>query len=146
MFIALSFLLQLVADIFLFVGAAFQHVAGVVDSLGQKGPEKLLDSLPLAPHLGDPGGPLGLPWPGTHGIHGGGLLLARVLDRNRQDVAQMWVASPLPPDLRPPAWPRLVSAEGHRAGPMGSSHPWAWVFLALALLFWTLGGWAQPRA
>ena len=120
--------------------------AGVVDSLGQKGPEKFLDSLPLAPHLGDPGGPLGLPWPGTHGIHGRGLLLARVLDRNRQDVAQKWVASPLPPDLRPPPWPRLGSADGHRAGPMGSSHPWAWVFLALALLFWTLGGWAQPRA
>ena len=116
------------------------------DSLGRRPAGQILGESPLAPRIGDPLGPLRVPWPESVHSSGAGMLCARVLDRAGHEVAQAWVASPLPPDLMPPAWPRLASAGGSQSTPQGASHPLAALLLLLALACWTLAGWAQSRA
>ncbi|MAG63072.1 hypothetical protein CMO84_06065 [Candidatus Woesearchaeota archaeon] len=116
------------------------------DSLGRRPSGKILGESLLVPRAGDPLGPLPVPWPEPVHSSGATMLCARVLDRAGHEVAQAWVASPLPPDLMSPSWPRLASAQGSQSTPQGVSHPLAALLLVLALACWTLAGWAQSRA
>jgi hypothetical protein len=121
------------------------HLAQGSDSLGRRLAGKILGESPLVARVGDPLGPLLVPWPEPAHPSGASMLCARVLDREGHEVAQAWVASPLPPDLMSPSWPRLASARGSQSTPQGVSHPLTALLLALALACWTLAGWAQSR-